>query len=73
MKLQLIDKRLLLSKVIEELYTAGYDFSDLLFVPSSKFDYKKILNKIILLEKENEVDYESSFLNAYPIYKQLLD
>jgi hypothetical protein len=73
MKLTLENKKLLIRTLFEQFAIAGYDFSEFIFVPASKFNYKKVLVQITELEYENEINAESTFLYSYPEFKQLLD
>jgi hypothetical protein len=62
-------KKTLVIKLIELLVMQGYSIHEYIFQPKSYYNYAGVLKMITILEQEDEIQQEDSFLNNFPEYK----
>jgi hypothetical protein len=65
-KLQIADKKLIMTRFFELLITNGYSLQEYLFLPASKINFKNVLLLINELETEAGIDEDYKFLFDNP-------
>ena len=71
-KLELGQKKHIMSKFFELLHENGYSLNEYIFLPASKINFKNVLMLIDELEKEAGYETDFKFLFNNPVYENFL-